>query len=71
MDAEQRKRWLPLLLLGAALLIWAALLALGAVLQLGDERGAANGLKAIVIFSGMCVFLAAWGTALWFRNQRK
>jgi hypothetical protein len=71
MNDQQRKRWLPLLLLASALVIWASLLALGAALQLGDEPRPADAIKAIAILGGMCVFLAAWAAALWFRARRK
>jgi hypothetical protein len=69
-NEEQRKRWLPLILISLALVVWASLLALGAALQLGGEQRSASAIKSVAILGGMCVFLAAWAVALWFRSRR-
>jgi hypothetical protein len=71
MNDNQRTRWLPLILLGSALLLWAAMLAIGAFLQLGADQPASDLRKPLAILGAMCVFLAAWGVALWLRGRRK
>jgi hypothetical protein len=71
MNEDERRQWLPLILLATALVVWASFLALGAVLQWGDERRPGSAIKGLAILSGMCVFLAAWGVALWYRSRRK
>jgi hypothetical protein len=71
MNDEQRKLWLPLLVLAGALVLWAGMLALGAFLQLGDEQSPRDLAKPLAVFGAMCVFLALWGWALWLRSRRK
>jgi hypothetical protein len=71
MNDQQRKHWLPLLVLAGALILWAGMLALGAFLQLGDPQSPRRIAKPIVVLGAMCVFLALWGWALWLRSRRK
>jgi len=71
MNDEQRKRWLPLAILAAALVAWAGMLALGSFLQLAEDQPDRNWRKPVTILGAMCVFLALWGWALWHRSRRK
>jgi hypothetical protein len=71
MNNDQRKRWLPLLLLAGALVVWAGLLALGAFLDLGANAPPRRLVKPVAILGAMCVFLAFWGLALWLRSRNK
>jgi hypothetical protein len=71
MNNDLRKRWLPLAVLAAALVVWAGLLALGAFLDLGANAPPRRLAKPVAILGAMCVFLALWGLALWRRSQNK
>ena len=73
MGIESRKKWLPLAILAAALVVWAGLFAIGAYLQLGDDNPQHDLRKPLIILGTMAAFLALWGVALAIRsrNQRK
>jgi len=71
MADQDRKVWLPLAVLAAALVIWASLLALGTYLDWGDDRPHHDPRKAWIVLGTMGVFLAFWGLALWFRSRRR
>jgi membrane protein DedA with SNARE-associated domain len=65
------QKWLPLALLGGALVIWAALFAVGAYLEPSADRPRHDIRKPIIILATMATFLAIWAMALWWRNRRK
>ncbi len=70
MDDSARKKWLPLAVLAAALLVWAGLFALGAYLALGADRPRHDFRKPLIIMGFMVTFLTLWGLALWARARR-
>jgi membrane protease YdiL (CAAX protease family) len=70
MEKKQRHQWLPLLILGLALVVWAGLFALGAYLELGADRPRYDIRKPLVVFATMALFLGAWGLLLWKRAGR-
>jgi 4-amino-4-deoxy-L-arabinose transferase-like glycosyltransferase len=67
---DRNTKWLPLLILGLALVIWAGLFALGAYLELGADRPRYDFRKPLVVLATMAFFLAAWGLLLWKRAGR-
>jgi hypothetical protein len=67
MEKNLRDLWLPLLLLGLALLAWAGLFALGAYLELGADRPRYDIRKPMVVLASMALFLGVWGFLLWKR----
>ena len=69
MNDEQRKRWLPMAVLGAALVLWAILLALGTYLEWGADRPRHDWRKPLIVLGTMAAFLAFWGVALWRRGD--
>ena len=71
MQKQLRKQWLPLLLLGLALVIWAGLFALGAYLELGADTPRHDYRKPLVVLATMALFLGAWGALLWKRGRGK
>jgi hypothetical protein len=71
MDRNLRYQWLPLLLLGLALVIWAGLFALGAYLELGADSPRRDFRKPLVVMATMAVFLSAWWLLLWRRAGRR
>ena len=73
MQSESRKKWLPLAILAAALIVWAGLFAIGAYLQPSDDNPQHDLRKPLIILGTMAAFLALWGVALAIRsrNQRK
>jgi membrane protein DedA with SNARE-associated domain len=70
MNDDQHKRWFPLAILGAALVIWASLLSLGAYLEWGADQPRHDLRKPLIIMACMTAFLAFWGIALWRRARR-
>ena len=70
MNHDQRRKWLPLAILAAALVVWAGVFALGAYLEPGADQPRHDVRKAIIILGSMGVFLAFWGAALWLRSRR-
>jgi membrane protein DedA with SNARE-associated domain len=70
MNDEQRKKWLPLAILAAALVVWAGMLALGAYLEWGADRPRHDLRKPLIVLGSMAAFLAFWGIALWRRARR-
>jgi hypothetical protein len=70
-NLSQRKKWLPLALLAAALVVWAALLALGAFLELGADQPRHDLRKPMLVGGAMAAFLTMWGLALWMQRRRK
>jgi hypothetical protein len=71
MTSSQRKTWLPLAVLAAALVVWAAVLALGTYLQWGADQSHHDPRKAWIVLGTMAGFLAFWGLALWIRAWRR
>ena len=71
MDQDTRKKWLPLAILAAALVVWAGLFALGAYLELGADQPRHDLRKPLIIFGSMAAFLVFWGLALWVRSRRQ
>jgi membrane protein DedA with SNARE-associated domain len=65
------KKWLPLVLLGIALLVWAGLFAAGAYFELSADKPHHDLRKPLIILAAMVLFLAFWGLALWLRARRK
>jgi membrane protein DedA with SNARE-associated domain len=70
MTPERRKIWLPLAILGCALVIWAGMLALGAYLQPGADQPKHDWRRAMIVAGSMAAFLGVWGLALWMRFRR-
>jgi membrane protease YdiL (CAAX protease family) len=70
MEKNLRRQWLPLLILGLALVVWAGLFALGAYLELGADRPRYDIRKPLVVLATMALFLGAWGLLLWKRARR-
>jgi membrane protein DedA with SNARE-associated domain len=71
MDPETRKKWLPLAILAAALVVWAALFALGAYLEPSADQPRHDWRKPLIVMACMTAFLAFWGVALWRRSGRQ
>jgi hypothetical protein len=71
MQSETRKKWLPLAILAAALVVWAGLFAVGAYLQPGDDNPQRDLRKPLIILGTMGVFLALWGIALVIRSRQR
>jgi hypothetical protein len=71
MPSESRRKWLPLVILAAALAVWAAMFALGAYLQPGADNPQRDIRKPLIILGTMAVFLSLWGAALWIRFHRR
>jgi membrane protein DedA with SNARE-associated domain len=71
MSDNRLQKWLPLVLLAGALLIWAGLFAAGAYFEPSADRPRHDIRKPLVILAAMAAFLAFWGVALWWRNRRK
>jgi hypothetical protein len=70
MNEQQRKRWLPLAVLGAALVVWAILLAAGTYLEWGADQPRHDWRKPLIVLGTMTAFLAFWAVALWRRTAR-
>ena len=70
MDRNTKFKWLPLLILGLALVIWAGLFALGAYLELGADQPRYDYRKPLVVLTTMALFLGAWVLLLWKRAGR-
>jgi hypothetical protein len=71
MEKNLRSQWLPLMLLGLALVIWAGLFAVGAYLELGADSPRRDLRKPLVVLATMALFLGAWGLLLWKRAGRR
>ena len=71
MNDQQSKKWLPLTILAAALIVWTGLLALGAYLEWGAAQPRHDLRKPLIIVGCMAAFLAFWGIALWRRGRRQ
>jgi hypothetical protein len=71
MTPDSRKKWLPLAILAAALVIWAGLFALGAYLEPSADHPQRDPRKPIIILGAMALFLAVWGVAFWIRFIRR
>jgi hypothetical protein len=71
MQSESRKKWLPLAILAAALVIWAGLFAVGAYLQPGDDNPQRDLRKPLIILGTMAAFLGVWGVALLVRSRQR
>ena len=71
MDTETRKKWLPLALLAAALVVWAGWFALGAYLEPSADQPRHDWRKPLIVLACMAAFLAFWGVALWRRSRRQ
>jgi membrane protein DedA with SNARE-associated domain len=65
------KKWLPLALLGLALVIWAGLFAAGAYFEPSADQPRHDVRKPLIVLATMATFLALWAIALWLRNRRK
>jgi hypothetical protein len=70
MPQDTKKKWLPLAILAAALVIWTGLLALGAYLEWGADLPRRDIRKPLVMLASLTAFLAVWGIALWLRSRR-
>jgi membrane protein DedA with SNARE-associated domain len=70
MDLETRKKWLPLIILAAALVAWAGVFALGAYLEPSADKPIHDWRKPLIVLGSMAAFLAFWGVALWRRERR-
>jgi hypothetical protein len=70
MSRDARKKWLPLAVLAAALVVWTGLLALGAYLELGADQPRHDFRKPILLLGSLSAFMALWGVALWLRARR-
>jgi hypothetical protein len=70
MKQEPRKIWLPLAVLGVALVLWAGMLALGAFLQMGADQPHHDWRRALIVAGCMAGFLGVWALALWMRSRR-
>ena len=70
MPQDAKKKWLPLAILAAALVIWTGLLALGAYLEWGADQPRRDIRKPLVMLASLTAFLAVWGIALWLRSRR-
>jgi hypothetical protein len=70
MEKNRRSQWLPLMLLGLALVIWAGLFAVGAYLELGADSPRRDFRKPLVVLATMSVFLGVWWLLLWKRAGR-
>jgi membrane protein DedA with SNARE-associated domain len=71
MKQEPRQIWLPLAILGVALVLWAGMLALGAFLQMGADQPHHDWRRALIVVGCMAGFLGVWGLALWKRSRRE
>jgi hypothetical protein len=71
MNPNQRKNWLPLGILAAALIVWSGWLALGSYLQLGADQPQHDIRRPLIVMGSMAVFLGVWGLALWLRSRRQ
>ena len=67
---KPNKIWLPLLVLGGALVVWAALFAVGAYLEQSADKPRYDLRKPLIIGGTMAAFLAFWGLALWVRARK-
>jgi membrane protein DedA with SNARE-associated domain len=65
------KKWLPLVLLAVALVVWAGLFAAGAYLEPSADQPHHDLRKPLIILGAMALFLTFWGLALWLRARRK
>jgi membrane protein DedA with SNARE-associated domain len=65
------KKWLPLVLLAVALLVWAGLFAAGAYFEPSADKPHHDLRKPLIILAAMALFLVFWGLALWLRARRK
>jgi hypothetical protein len=70
MDRDSKNKWVPLVVLAAALIVWTILLALGAFLELGADQPRHDYRKPVYVLGSMGVFLSIWGLALWARTRR-
>jgi hypothetical protein len=70
-NRSQQKKWVPLAILAAALIVWATLLALGAFLELGADEPRHDFRKPMLVLGAMTAFLAVWGVALWNRDRQQ
>ena len=71
MNDDERQKWLPLAVLGGALVVWTGLLALGAYLQLGANQPRHDLRKPLAILAALGLFLGTWAIALWLRARRR
>jgi hypothetical protein len=71
MTADSRKKWLPLVLLSTALVVWAGLFAAGAYLEPAADQPQRDFRKPLIILGTMAAFLALWGLALGVRTLRR
>ena len=69
-DMLSSKRWLPFVLLGAALVLWAALFAAGSYLDISADRPRYDLRKPLIILACMATFLGLWTLAIWLRFGR-
>jgi hypothetical protein len=70
MTPEQRKMWLPMVVLVVALVAWSGMLALGAFLQMGADQPHHDWRRPLIVMGCMAAFLGVWGVALWKRSRR-
>jgi len=69
-NSESRKKWVPLAVLVAALVVWTALLALGAYLEWGADQPRHDIRKPLIMLGSLGAFLAVWAAAFWLRSRR-
>jgi hypothetical protein len=70
MSDNSSRKWLPLVLLAIALVVWAGLFAAGAYLEPSADLPQRDIRKPLIILATMGTFLGLWGLALWLRNRR-
>lgn len=70
MASNLQKKWVPLAILAAALLVWAGIFAAGAYLEIGADRQRHDIRKPLIVMGSMVIFLSLWGLALWKRARR-
>ncbi|HEY4233309.1 MAG TPA: hypothetical protein VGM76_07770 [Lacipirellulaceae bacterium] len=70
MSNQPSRTWLPLTILGVALILWAGMLAIGAFLQMGADQPHHDWRRAAIVGGCMLGFLCIWSLALWGRSRR-
>ncbi|NOY43362.1 MAG: hypothetical protein GXP26_16200 [Planctomycetes bacterium] len=64
MTTEPNNKWVPVLVIAAALAIWGVILAVGAYLAPGGTSGGHDGRKLLVVAATIGGFLLLWGSIL-------